>query len=353
METMPSPDMQGASAKSGSAKPSSERIMQLGLGFMASKTLLSAAELGIFTKLANHPMDREALSQQLGLHPRSARDFLDALVAMGFLERNGLIYSNSPEADYYLDRAKPSYIGGLLEMFNARLYRFWGSLTEGLQTGKPQNEMKMGIQNPFEAMYSDPAVLRGFLQAMTGLSKNSGIAMAGKFPWQKYKSFADVGGAQGGVAVEIAIEHPHLKGIVFDLPAVKPICEEYIRSFDLAERLQFVTGDFFTEPLPNVDVIIMGHILHDWNLEEKKKLIAKAYDALPAGGAFIALDCVIDDDRRKNVLGLIISLNMLIETSGGFDYCGSDCCAWMRDAGFRDAHVEYLAGPDSMVVGIK
>jgi O-methyltransferase domain/Dimerisation domain len=347
------PDLKNTSIQEKGVRPSPDRIMQLGLGFMASKTLLSAAELGVFSKLANHPMDVEAVSQQLGLHSRSARDFLDSLVALGLLERNGPIYSNTPEADFFLDRAKPSYIGGLLEMCGARLYSYWGSLTEGLLTGKPQNETKTGKGNPFDALYADPQRLRGFLQAMTGLSMNSAKAMAEKFPWQRYKSFADVGGAQGGVAVQIALAHPHLNGIVFDLDPVKPLSDSYVESFDLAGRLRFIAGDFFKDPLPKVDVIIMGHILHDWNLDEKKRLISKVYDAIPMGGAFLALDCIIDDERRKNVTGLLMSLNMLIETPGGFDYCGSDCCAWMREAGFSQTRVEHLAGQDSMVVGIK
>jgi len=351
---MATPEFKSAGAKTGaSSHLNPDRIMQLALGFMASKTLLSAAELGVFTKLANCPMDGESLSQQLGLHPRGARDFLDALVALGLLERNGQVYSNAPDADRFLDRGKLSYIGGLLEMCSARLYSYWGSLTEGLRTGKPQNEMKSGQGNAFDALYSDPERLQGFLRAMTGLSMGSASAMAEKFPWQQYKSFADVGGAQGGVAVQIALKHPHLNGIVFDLPAVKPLSEEYIQSFALAERLRFAAGDFFKDSMPKVDVIIMGHILHDWDLAEKKKLIAKVYEAIPPGGAFLALDCVIDDDRRKNVTGLLMSLNMLIETPGGFDYCGSDCCAWMREAGFRETRVEHLVGPDSMVVGIK
>jgi len=340
-------------AKTDFSHPSPDRIMQLGLGFMASKTLLSAAELGVFTKLAGHSMEGEALSRELGLHPRGARDFLDALVAMGLLQRNGQIYSNSPEADFFLDRAKPSYIGGLLEMCSARLYSIWGSLTEGLRTGKQQNEAKSGIGSPFAAIYANPDRLRGFLQAMTGLSMGPARAMAEEFPWQKYKTFADVGGAQGGVAVQIALRHPHLNGIVFDLPPVKPVCEEYVRSFGLGERLQFAAGDFFNDLLPKVDVVIMGHILHDWDLADKKRLIAKAYEAIPEGGAFLALDCVIDDERRKNATGLLMSLNMLLESPGGFDYCGCDCCDWMREAGFRETRVEHLVGPDSMVIGIK
>lgn len=350
---MSSPDPQAVGAQPAAYRPSPDGILQLGLGFMSAKVLLSAVELGVFTKLAENPMDGERLARQLGLHPRSARDFLDALVALGMLERQGALYRNTAEADFFLDRAKPSYVGGLIEMINARLYGFWGSLTEALRTGKPQNETKTGGGSAFETLYRDPNRLRAFLQAMTGLSINSANDMAAQFPWQNFKTFADVGGAQGGVAVQIALAHPHLKGCVFDLAPVEPLCEEYIASFGLADRLRFVTGNFFQDPLPQADVIILGHVLHDWNLEEKRRLISKAYETLPEGGALLAVDAIIDDERRFHVPGLLISLNMLIETPGGFDYTGADGCAWMRDAGFRETGVERLAGPDSMIVAIK
>lgn len=329
------------------------RILQTGLAFWGSKTLLSAIELGLFTELAKGPADEAAVRARLGLHPRSSRDFLDALVSMGMLQRNGALYSNTPETDLFLDRAKPSYVGGILEMCNRRLFKYWGSLTEALQTGQPQNEAKTGEKGLFESLYSDPAALREFLKAMTGLSMGAAMAIAQKFPWQKYKTFADVGAAQGCIPVQVALAQPHLTGIGWDLPVVKPIFEDYIRSFGLEKRLRFETGDFFADPLPRADVIVMGHILHDWDLEQKKQLIRKAYDALPAGGAFLVFEALIDDDRRTQTFGLLMSVNMLIETPGGFDYTGADCSAWMREAGFRETRVEHLVGPDSMVVGIK
>ena len=333
-------------------KTSPDDIFKLGLGFMASKTLLSAIELGLFTELAKGPRDADALRVYMGLHARSNADFLDTLVALGMLERKGGKYKNTPSTNAFLDKSKPSYMGGILEMANARLYGFWGSLTEGLRTGQAQNEAKHG-GNLFEAIYSDPAKLKGFLQAMTGLSTGSGIAIAQKFPWKNYKTFIDVGGAQGGVPVQIALKHKKLQGGNFDLPVVGPIFEEYVRTFKLENRLKFHPGDFFKDPLPSADVIIMGHILHDWNLEEKKALIAKVYSTLPKGGAYIIHEAMIDDDRRKNSFGLLMSLNMLIETPGGFDYTGADCQKWLKEAGFKKTKVVPLTGPDSMVVGIK
>lgn len=328
-------------------------IMQLGLGFWASKTLLSAVELDLFTEMAQGPARAEALSERLGLHPRGARDFLDALVALKVLERDAEgRYYNAPEAATFLDRSKPSYMGGMLEMANARLYPFWGSLTEALRTGRPQNEVKSG-DDFFGALYADPARLEGFLSAMSGLSLGAARAMARKFPWGNYETFVDVGGAQGGLPVQLALAHTHLRGWNFDLPAVGPVFEKYVAAHGLSDRLKFYPGDFFKDPMPSADVLVMGHILHDWDLGEKRALLKKAYEALPAGGALVVYEALIDDGRRENATGLLMSLNMLIETPGGFDYTGADCQRWMRETGFRETRVEHLAGPDSMVVGIK
>lgn len=330
-----------------------ESIMQLGLGFWGSKTLLSAIELGVFTELAPAPLAAAELTARLNLHGRGARDFFDTLVALGMLEREGGLYRNTPVTDLYLDRSKQSYLGGMLEMANERLYPFWGSLTEGLRTGLPQNEIKTGGAGLFETIYNNPERLRLFLGAMTGLSMGASLAMAQKFPWKNYQTVVDVGGAQGGLLVQLCLAHPHLSGVSFDLAVVGPVFKEYVTAQGLGDRLRFQPGDFFNEPLPAAEVITMGHILHDWNLEEKRMLLRKAYDALPAGGALIVFEALIDDERRQNAFGLLMSLNMLIETPGGFDYTGKDCSEWMREAGFGETRVEHLAGPDAMVIGIK
>jgi precorrin-6B methylase 2 len=299
-----------------------EAILQVGLGFWGSKTLLSAVELGVFTQLGDGPLPGEELAARLGLHARSRWDFLDALVALGMLERADGAYRNTPHTALFLDRSSPSYIGGLLEMANARLYR-------------------------------DPERLKQFLHAMTGLSIGAHKAIAARFPWRRYRTFADVGCAEGGLPVELALAHEHLTGTGFDLPAARPHFDDYVASFGLQKRLRFQPGDFFADPLPAADVLVMGHILHDWGLEQKRTLLERAHAALPTGGALIAFDTVIDHDRRQNAFGLLMSLNMLIETSAGFDYTAADCQAWMRQAGFRETYLEHLAGPDSMIVAIK
>jgi hypothetical protein len=333
-------------------QPVPDRILDLSFAFFGAKTLLSAVELGLFSELANGPLDAEALRQRLGLHPRASRDFFDALVALGMLEREDGRYRNTAETDRYLDRAKPSYVGGFLEMANDRLYPFWDALTEGLRTGQPQNEAKGGDEF-FGVLYQDPARLRQFARSMTGVSMGTARALAHTFPWANYRTFVDVGTAQGNVPVQLALAHPHLGGGGFDLPAVGPIFADYVAAFGLSDRLRFAAGDFFVDPLPTADVLVMGHILCDWNPDEKCRLLAKAYDALPAGGALIVYDGLIDDERRDNALGLLASLNMLIETPGGGCYTGADCRSWMAAAGFKEIAVDHVSGLDWMVVGFK
>ena len=333
--------------------PVPDHLLKLGTGFFASKVLLSAVELELFTVLAGGPDTLAGISSRIGLHPRSARDFLDSLVALNCLERNDGHYSNTPDTAYFLDKNKPTYVGGILEMANARLFRFWADLTPALRTGQPQNEASKGGDDLFKELYADPDRLRGFLKAMSGLSRGANLAIARQFPWKNYKTVVDVGTAQGDLVVQVALANPHLQGIGFDLPQVGPIFEEYVAANNLATRVRFEAGSFFDAPIPKADVVMMGHILHDWDLDIKKMLIRKAYDALPEGGALLVYESIIDDDRSKNVFGLLMSLNMLIETPGGFDYTGADCISWMKEAGFSDARVEHLVGPESMVIGFK
>lgn len=330
-----------------------EPLLRLGRAFWESKTLLSAVELGVFTALADGPQDELSLANELGLHPRGSRDFLDALVALGLLDRRHDLYANTPTTDAFLDRNKPSYIGGMLEMATALEYPTWGSLTDALRTGQPQSKIEDSDEGLYQALYADPARLEQFLAAMTNISTGIGHVLAQKLPWDRYHTVIDIGTAQGDLPVQLALAHPHLRGGGFDLPPVGPIFEAYVARFGLADRLRFYPGDFFTDELPTADVLVMGYILETWDLAEKRTLLAKAYAALPNGGALIVYESLIDDDRRANAFGLLMSLNMLIQTPGGFEYTGADCRGWMQEAGFAQTYVEHLLGDHSMVVGIK
>ena len=331
--------------------------MQVGLGFFASKTLLSAVELGLFTELSKQPMTGAEIAKALALSSRAVPDFPDALVALGFVQRAGdgpdARYSNTPESAMFLDRNSSGYIGGILEMANARLYRFWADLTEALKTGMPQNETKHSGEPMFAKLYEVPERLEQFMNAMSGISDGNFRAFAQKFDFSKFGTLCDVGGATGQLSCMVAAAHPHMRCTSFDLPRVVPIATRKIAQAGLSDRVTAVGGDFFVDPLPSADVITMGMILHDWNLDKKKALIRKAYDALPEGGALVVIEALIDDARRENSFGLLMSLNMLIEFGDAFDYSGSDFANWCREVGFSSFAVMPLTGPSSAAVAYK
>ena len=332
-------------------------VMQVGMGFWASKTVLSAVELELFTKLGSGEMTGSQIADALELHPRAIPDFPDALVALELLDRKGegsdALYRNTQTTAFFLDRGSPAYIGGILEMANARLFRFWGDLTEALQTGKPQNEIKHSGKPMFEELYSDPDRLEQFMNAMAGISLGPFRALAEKFDFSRYKTLCDVGGATGQLSIIVANRHPHMRCTTYDLPVVEPIAKRTIEGAGLSDRVTTEAGDFFADPLPEADVITMGLILHDWNLERKMRLIKAAYDALREGGAFVAVENLIDDARRENAFGLLMSLNMLIEFGDAFDFTGGDFAGWCREVGFKEVEVLPLAGPASAGIAYK
>ena len=332
-------------------------IMQVGMGFFGSRTLLTAVELGLFTELGNGKMTGTQIAERLGLHPRAIPDFPDALVSLGLLRRDGdgpdALYGNTAETAVFLDKEGANYIGGILEMSSSRLYGFWNNLTEALKTGEPQNEIKETGEPMFAKLYAVPERIEQFMAAMAGVSAGNFRALAKKFDFSKYETLCDVGGATGQLSCMVAAENPHMHCVSADLPKVEPIAKKYIEAAGLPHRVSTAVVDFFKDPLPKADVITMGMILHDWNLEKKKHLIKLAYDALPPGGAFIVVEALIDDARRENAFGLLMSLNMLIEFGDAFDYSGADFKQWCSEAGFDRFEVIPLAGPSSAAVAYK
>jgi len=333
------------------------KIMEVGMAFMASKTLLTAVNLGVFTHLAARQLSAQEIMIEFGLNKRGIYDFLDTLVSLGFLKRSGLketsLYSNAEETDLFLDKNKPSYIGGILQMANNRLYGFWNDLEEGLKTGLPQNEVKTAGKPLFEELYANKERLIEFVNAMSGVQMGNFMAFANKFDFTGYGTLCDIGGAGALLSAQVAMNNKHMICVSYDLPPVSELASANIKNMGLDKKVIIQSGDFFEEDFPKADIITMGNILHDWGIEDKKMLISKAYKALPKGGSLVIIENIIDDNRSKNAFGLLMSLNMLIETTGGFDYTGADIDGWAREAGFKLTTVMPLTGPTSAFIAIK
>jgi hypothetical protein len=338
------------------------QIMQTGMGFWPSKVLLTAVKCELFTLLGDRSLPGRDIKEKLGFHcsDRHVYDWLDSLVSLGFLQRTGLLqdaaYSNAAETAFFLDKHKPAYMGGILEMADTRLYGHWSHLEEGLRSGLPQNESRgkpQGNMEFFTQLYKDEHKLAEFVSAMRGIQTGSFVALAEKFDFSRYASFLDVGGADGWLSIQICLRHPQIRCTSFDLPPVKPLAEKLIAQFKLSDRIRVVAGDFNTDPFPDANVIAMGNILHGVDEEGKLFLLRKVYAALPAGGVFIAIENIIDDARSRNTFGLLMSLNMLIENGNAFDYSMADFTRWAKDTGFKRMESIPLAGPGSAAIAYK
>ncbi|MEM8956905.1 MAG: methyltransferase [Pseudomonadota bacterium] len=332
-------------------------IMAAASGYGLSRALLSAVDLGLYSRLAQGPMTAGEICTEYGFLQRPGVDFLDLLVSGGLLARTGdgaaARYLNTPDTAAFLDRSQPEYIGGIIELWAKRNFGFWNDLTEAMQTGRAQNETKDGGAPFFETLYSDPQRLEAFMNAMRGSSIRNFRTLAEAFPFSRYGRLVDVGGADGLLAREVAARHGEIAITTLDLPEVTEIAARRIAEAGLSDRIATASADFFAVPLPSADVITMGMILHDWNLERKKALVRKAFDALPEGGAFIVIEALIDDARRENTFGLFMSLTMLLEFGDAFDFTGAEFISWCREAGFRRFEILPLDGPSSAAIAYK
>ena len=331
--------------------------METGMAFWPARTLLTGVKLGLFTELGPDKKTGKELQEALGLHDRANPDFFDTLVALKFLDRQGdgesAKYSNTAETAAFLDRSSPTFMGGFLEMAHDRLYPYWGNLLDGLKSGTAQNETRDGGAGLFEELYSRPERLEQFMDAMAGISAGNFQAFAEKFDFSPYKTLTDVGGATGLLSTLVANHNLHMTCTTTDLPPATEIAARKLEAAGFADRVDAEPIDFFKDPIKPADVVTMGMILHDWNLENKLMLIRKAYDALPEGGAFVAIENIIDDARRENAFGLMMSLNMLIEFGEAFDFTGADFDRWCREVGFTRTEVIHLAGPCSAAIAYK
>lgn len=332
-------------------------ILEIGLSYWTGKTLMAAVELGLFSELAEQPMDAEALRIRLSLGKRMVEDFFDSLVAMGMLERVDGKYRNAPVAATYLDRNKPeSYVGGMLSVANKEWYQLWDHALLGLRTGKAMSDLsrsRSGSKNPYEKLYSDEERKRSFARAMQGGSLGASAALADQFPWKEYQTVVDIGCSSGALLAQQLRTHPHLKGIGFDMPPLAPVVAETAERDGLTDRMSFVGGDFFSDDLPEAEVIVIGHVLCNWGVETRQMLLRKAYESLPKGGAVVVYDMLIDEERRSNTRALVVSVMMMLQSAHAGNYTGEECKGWLAEAGFQDLRVEHLAGPEWMVVGIK
>jgi SAM-dependent methyltransferase len=319
-------------------------IIRLGNSFCDAKALQTAVDLGLFTILRDGPAAEDEIRDRLGLHGRGLSDWLELLVSLELLEKSGPLYRNGGGSARYLVRGEDSYIGGFIERSSQNLYPAWGRLAEGLRTGKPQSG------SDFEQVTSNPAILGRFIGSMDALIRVLGPQFIAAYDgWDGYSSVLDIGGCRGYLASLIVTTHPHLSGAVFDLPAMRPFFDELAAEQGLTGKLSFHGGSFFTDPLPSADIVTMGHVLHDWDAEQREFLIKKAFQSVNPGGVLLVYDRMLEraDSRVEN---LVISLDMLLVTDGGSEYPAAEVRQHAIAAGFATVEEKLLGDYDTLVV---
>ncbi|MFC4148496.1 methyltransferase [Micromonospora mangrovi] len=324
-------------------------LIRLTIADCGAKVLQSAVQLDVFTALAAGPKDAAELAGAAGLHPRLAADFLDALAGLGLLIREDGRYRNSPLSDAYLVQGRDTYLGGFVDLTNETLYGTWGRLTEALRTGEPQHldPDKGGFVGD---RHADPEKMKRFLKGLDAFSDRMGAELAEAVDWSGYRSFVDLGGARGNLAAVLVDRHPHLDATCYDLPRTGPIFDEHISRLGRTGRVRFVGGDFFTDPIPQADVIVLGHILHGFDADQSRRLLRRVYQAVRPGGSVLIYDRMIDD-ARSNADRLLSSLHMRLVSRDGGEYRVADCRAWVAAAGFTDGGDRPLLGTHTLVIG--
>ncbi|MEV4053688.1 methyltransferase [Amycolatopsis sp. NPDC049688] len=325
-------------------------VLRLSSAFATSRILHSAVELGVFEFLDGGPASGEEVRRELGLHPRLVRDFLESLRALGLLERGGEEYRNTAVTTAFLVAGRQGYLGGRIRTAATRHYPAWGRLSEALREGGLEHTAGPAV---FERLYADPARARAFLEHMDANNALVAPQLAEHVDWSEFRSFVDLGGARGNIAAHLVTAHPQLHGGVFELPPVRPLFDELMAELGTESKVDFHPGDFFTDPLPSADVLILGHVLHDWSAGQRAEIVGRVHAALPPGGVMIVYDQMLDDED-PDLPSLIGSLNVALMTPGGSEYTVSEGRVLAEKAGFTVTRITRLPrGNDTVLVARK
>jgi hypothetical protein len=309
-------------------------IVRLNTSYFQAKALQSAVELGLFKLLADRPATVDEIRAKLELKHRFIKDFLDALVSLELLESEGGSYRNSALAAEYLVPNMPIYLGGTAVQHARMHYHAWASLTEALRDGKAKSAVAAQGPAAYAKYYEDLDRARQVMTHMDAHNSFTADELAGHIDWGRYRSFVDIGGARGNVAARLVLAHPHLHGGVFDVPALKPLYDELMQRLGTADRVQFHGGDFFADPLPPADVLILGHVLPDWPQDQRHELAEHAFNALPRGGSVVIYDPMIDESERDPAV-LLQRINQTMLRDDASTYSISEGREYVEQAGFR------------------
>jgi SAM-dependent methyltransferase len=323
-------------------------IMGVMAGYWQVRLLLAAVEHDVFSELSGRPATSAELAGRLGLVPQGTHDLLAGLSHLGLLALEDGKFANSATAEVFLVRDRTEYLGGYLQFCDQELNPAWDGLPAALRTGKPQNPAAVD-GNPYDTLYQDAEATDGFLDSMDLLTASLAATMS-RYDWSRYGSFVDIGGARGSFAHHVVSQNPHLTGAVFDLPPLKAaFTRQMERLGELPSPVTFYGGDFFTDKLPEADVLIFGHVLHNWNADDRIRLLKSAYESVKPGGAVFVYDPMSEGDLPA-MNSVLAGLAMLVWSRGGHEYSVEELHGWLKEAGFRPETADAVVLDDDVLV---
>jgi 3-hydroxy-5-methyl-1-naphthoate 3-O-methyltransferase len=330
--------------------------MEMVFSVAVFKTLASAHELEIFKRLSDTGgATANDLARALGIGERPAEMLLTGCSALGLLQKKNGRYRNSPLAEEYLVPGKPYYFGGILEMWDKRLFLAWHKLTEALGTNRPTAWDPDRQQSLFDG--ADPLMISHFWEGMHSMTISTAKALGKAVDLRRFRNLLDVGGGSGAMDIELCKQYRRLRAAVYDLPNVVEIASAKVSQAGMADRIRTVAGNFFADASypDGHDLILLSMIMHDWSEAQNRQILRKCYEALPNGGAVVICELLVNDEKTGPMGGALMSLTMLIDTRDGRNYTAREYASWLKEIGFRKIRtVRFKApGADGAVIGEK
>jgi O-methyltransferase domain/Dimerisation domain len=330
-------------------------LMDIVCGYITAQALITSCNLGVFEALSDGPLTAADLAQRIAIHPVGCRRLLGMLVKLELVTRDGERYANSEVGAFCTSKADVnlSAVAG----FGNPFYHMYEFLPDALREYSPRWQQAVGATSAdvFAAMYEDPARLRQFAYFMNALSIPQGQLIADSYDFSSHRCIMDIAGGPGGQAVQIGLKHPHLRGIISDMPPVCAIATEYIQRCGLSDRFTAVPADLFEGPYPaGADVIVLGHILHDWNDQHCRTILRNCAAALPARGVLLVSESVLEPDYSGSMFGLVKDLTMLVASEpDSRERTEAEYRALLDEAGFDVTDVIRLDAPRDLLVARK
>lgn len=334
--------------------PDPTPILDLMNAFRTSQVMFAACSLGVFDHLASGPYDCATLAQLTKTHPDALQRLLDACVGLQLLQRQGDRYVNTPAANVYLAQQSPRRMTGYITYSDRVLWQLWARLADAVRKGTHRWKQAFDLDGPiFASFFRSEHDKREFVWGMHGYGQISSPEVVAAFDLSRFTHLVDLGGATGHLCMAACRRYPQLRASVFDLPAVIPMAKEMIAAEPaLPDRIATIEGDFFADTLPAADLYAVGRILHDWSEDKISQLLGRIYQALPANGALLVAEKLLDDDRGGPRWAQLQSLNMLVCTEGKERTLG-EYTELLRAAGFARIDGARTNSPLDAILAVK